>query len=170
MRPTSFKKKAQLIVFSAGRDGTTIVPGAKIQAITLLVLSALLMFSSHSIAAEVYRWKDEKGVVHFGDRQNAPTDSEKMITREPSGTAQAGGSPDNISTCAVYARAMVGNRNKSEWLANANKIKSTCPGTGFTCTTVNNHPEKNKCEPFIWNGSGTFFKERTINNPTEQHA
>jgi tetratricopeptide (TPR) repeat protein len=65
----------------------------------------------------------------------------------------------SIEGCAKYARAMVDNSNKTEWKAYADKIKSICPGKGFECKTYYNHPEKNKCEPFILEDERTFFKD-----------
>jgi hypothetical protein len=81
--------------------------------------------------------------------------------------APAGISSDKIARCAVYARALVGiQNNKSAWDASADKIKSICPGTGFKCSTFNHHPEKNKCEPFILDGKGTFFEDAKYGFPT----
>jgi hypothetical protein len=139
---------------------------------SLLILCAACILSIDAGAAEVYRWKDKNGVVHFGDQKNAPADSQKMDIREAAGNGEPAAkerqakaaatptadAPDNTARCAVYARAMVDSR-RTEWVANADKIKSTCPGMGFECTTFNYHPEKNKCEPFPWDGSGTFFKD-----------
>ena len=154
---------------------------------TVFSLLALLAFSFHSTAAEIYRWKDKNGVVHYGDRSEAPNDGEKVVTKdsrginepavkasqgEPAhsggGVSLAGVSPDKIAMCAVHARAMV-DASKSEWVANANKIKSACPGIGFECATFNHHPEKNKCEPFELNGGRIFFKDVKRDFPIHGH-
>jgi hypothetical protein len=121
------------------------------------------------MADEVYRWKDANGVVHYGDSKDAPAGSEKIIVKVSPGTpgqAMSGTAPavpgsarDQTSVCAVYARAMVDNPSREDWVANANKIKATCPGVGFECITVYQHPEKNQCVSFVLNGSSTFFRD-----------
>lgn len=90
---------------------------------------------------------------------------QKSVVKEGQGDtgktvpSPASTSSNNIAQCAVYARAMADSSSKDEWLANANKIKAECPGKGFECTTYKNSPEKNKCEPFEWDGGPTFFKD-----------
>jgi tetratricopeptide (TPR) repeat protein len=82
-----------------------------------------------------------------------PTHASKILP------AQSKDISTSIEECAKYARAMVDNSNKSEWKVYADKIKSICPGKGFECKTFYNHPEKNKCEPFILESQRTFFKD-----------
>jgi hypothetical protein len=145
----------------------------RFQLFTLFLVFSLI-FSSTTIAAEVFRWKDSNGVVHYGEKRNAPAESKKVIINEPSvvnvpsikeETAAATDANsnqsvgDNAAKCASYARAMVDKQGKSEWVANSKMIQATCPGMGFECTTYNHHPEKNSCVPFAWDGNGTFFKD-----------
>jgi hypothetical protein len=52
----------------------------------IAILLATLVGSANIIAAEeqVYRWVDENGVVHFGDRPNAEADAEVVkISKSP---------------------------------------------------------------------------------------
>jgi hypothetical protein len=56
----------------------------------MAILFAILAGSATVIAAEenIYRWVDENGVVHFGDRSNAKTDAEVVkINKSPAYTA-----------------------------------------------------------------------------------
>jgi hypothetical protein len=139
------------------------------------VLSALIVFSSTATAAEVFRWRDGNGVIHYGDQGSAAADSKKVVIKDSpvvskpvvtertantgADFTQSGGADDNMAKCASYARVMADNQGNSKWLANSKLIQSTCPGTGFECTTYNHHPEKNTCVPFSWNGAGSFFKD-----------
>ncbi len=90
--------------------------------------------------------------------QNFIADLKRKIHGIPSQDSDT----SKIETCAGYARELVGKQKGQEWNAVAGKIKSTCPGTGFECTSYSDHPEKSKCEPFFYDGSDTFFKERRI--------
>lgn len=60
-----------------------------IQRLMLLALIALALPSLAS-AESVYRWKDENGVVHFGDREPMGQSSERVSvkTGRPSGDAE----------------------------------------------------------------------------------
>jgi hypothetical protein len=45
---------------------------------TLLVVSGILMLAASANAAEIYRWTDADGNVHFGDRPASGVDVERM--------------------------------------------------------------------------------------------
>lgn len=122
-------------------------------------LIALLIGATHAGAEDLYRWKDKNGTIHYGERSQAPAESKKI---------EAANADDNLAQCAAYARAMVDNTDKRDWVANADKIKAACPGKGFECTTVYRHPEQNKCEPFPLTDSRTFFKDKKIGFPAKR--
>jgi len=48
------------------------------------MLVAALLFAGTASAAEVYRWKDENGVTHYGDRNAATDQAEPIEVRDRS--------------------------------------------------------------------------------------
>src|SRR5262249_21867906 len=40
---------------------------------TLVIMTLLVLFSSLGFSQEIYKWEDEKGVIHYGDNPTAPT-------------------------------------------------------------------------------------------------
>lgn len=81
------------------------------------------------------------------------------------GFAQASnlGSPLDPSSvrftrCAWYARLLV---EKNDWKTYADKIKAECPGVGFKCYTYKKNPGQNNCQPYYWDGKGSFLESTT---------
>lgn len=60
----------------------------RIAAITLAVLIVTLPFlaTDAMTSEEIFRWVDDKGVVHFGDRPPANTEAEKIIIQQNTST------------------------------------------------------------------------------------
>lgn len=59
-----------------------------------LVLGAMIVgLALAPAAADVYRWVDEQGQVHFGDRPPADKDSERVKTRPPASAPTPAAAP-----------------------------------------------------------------------------
>ena len=76
-----------------------------------LVFSLLLTSASFSVGEKIYKWVDEKGVVHFSDRVPEPTDRIKGDIEErdllgPSQGAEEGASTSKLSARTPIARAV----------------------------------------------------------------
>jgi hypothetical protein len=53
-------------------------------------ISALVLFATDAAAQnEIYRWVDENGVVHFGDRPAAHSDAEQVSIQQSKGISDA---------------------------------------------------------------------------------
>jgi hypothetical protein len=117
-------------------------------------------------AAEVYKWTDANGQVHFGDRESAPSDSQKLDIksqpgpeqRTPQSQPQSGKppQPQGTSTPADPSQVppgchdLVGQIAKvkpgSNWQSLYQKFNADCPGIAYVCNNYRTHPENNKCE------------------------
>jgi S1-C subfamily serine protease len=92
-----------------------------------LFLLVVLVFASPSAGGKIYKWVDEKGVVHFSDRGPESTDMikgaiEERDLVEPSSATGEGASPSKLSAPTPIARAI----NGTFTIKSAKKI-----GTGF---------------------------------------
>lgn len=69
--------------------------------IFMTVLLTTLVFSATDAAAEdeIYRWVDENGVVHFGDRRGGQADAEKIeVPDTRSSSSQSSAAPASTDT------------------------------------------------------------------------
>lgn len=62
-----------------------------------IFLATLLLFASCYVSADVYKWTDNSGVVHFGDQPPATTD------KNASPVSTVGRASVNCSVIIVYA-------------------------------------------------------------------
>ncbi|PAV25174.1 DUF4124 domain-containing protein [Tamilnaduibacter salinus] len=69
--------------------------------ILLTMTAVFLMFSGHAAAESVYKWTDEDGVTHFGDRQPSGQQSESVDVK--TGTSQ---SPGNRTSATEQVEAL----------------------------------------------------------------
>jgi hypothetical protein len=143
---------------------------------SLILCLAACLVSSASIhvadAGEVYKWTDENGKVHFGDRQSAPSNGPKIEmksqpapgtppTQPPSGTPPqptpaSTQSPQSKSTPADPSQIRPGCQDLidqiakvqpgTNWQSLYQKFNATCPGIAYECNNYRTHPENNKCE------------------------
>lgn len=97
-----------------------------------LIPLTLLILSCHAAqSAEIYRWVDEKGKVHFGDKPNAPAgDLQRMQTQ--------GGSPSAAQQREAELRA---DRERREVARNERKPNQAGASAGGTARSA-----KEKCE------------------------
>jgi S1-C subfamily serine protease len=92
-----------------------------------LFLSVLLNFAPLSVGGKIYKWVDEKGVVHFSDRAPDSTDTlkgaiEERDLQEPSPDPGEAESPSKLSSRSPIAHAV----NCTFTIKGAKKV-----GTGF---------------------------------------
>lgn len=131
----------------------------------------LLSVSTMANAGEIYKWKDEKGNVHFGDQRLAPTSSEKLdIPAPPPPVAPPAAQPFPAAAKTPLAEAEAADKKKqvvkdSAVPANCkalldavtntpsgvdrrpatNAFIDACPGVAQVCREYRNNPEKNYC-------------------------
>jgi hypothetical protein len=141
-----------------------------------------LLLSTTAFADTVYKWVDEKGQVHFGDKSDAPKNSTKMAIKVPENTptpapdpaakaalAQASAPPApgkiddaTMQKCLEMGGKMARNPNLTppEIRAESKKLLDLCPGTAYECVFYVEHPQDNKCKavPLKPNGNITTGK------------
>jgi hypothetical protein len=143
----------------------------------VLCLAACLVYSALIdvvYAAEVYKWTDENGKVHFGDRLSAPSNGQKIDVKPqpmleqstpptqpqsgtlPQATPAPIQSPQSKSTPADPSQIRPGCKELIDQIANVKpgtnwqplyqQFNATCPGIAYECNNYQTHPENNKCE------------------------
>ncbi len=72
----------------------------RIATILMAVFVFMLVLSATDAIAtgEIYRWVDENGVVHFGDRPDGQTGAEKIDVQENRSSGQASSAPVSTDT------------------------------------------------------------------------
>lgn len=131
----------------------------------LLRLAIMLLFSMSSIAnaGEIYKWKDEKGNVHFGDKHLAPPSSEKLDMPasppppEPSAPvprpSQTSGKKKVIainnsevpSNCKALIDAVTNSPPGVDRRPATKAFTDGCPGIAQECRDYNKRPQDNYC-------------------------
>jgi hypothetical protein len=113
-------------------------------------------------AAEIYKWTDANGQVHFGDRQSAPETGQKIdvpVQQPQPGSVAAPPSiqlPKGKSTPADPSQVRPGCQDLMDQIAKVKpgtnwqplyrKFDAECPGIAYECNNYLTHPENNKCE------------------------
>jgi hypothetical protein len=137
---------------------------------TLLLLAACMAFTAFfptANAADVYKWTDANGQVHFGDHLSAPANGQKIDIKSSPAPAQPAAStqppagrpslePQSKSTPAEASQVHPGCKELisqiakvqagANWQSLYQKFDSSCPGIAYACNNYRAHPEKNKCE------------------------
>lgn len=99
--------------------------------ICLTPLTLFLLCASVAHSAEIYRWVDEKGKVHFGDKPNVPAgDAQRVQTQ--------GGSPSEVQRREAELRA---ERERREALRDERR-----PVQAGTAIGAGTKSAKEKCE------------------------
>ncbi len=126
-------------------------------------------------AAEIYKWTDANGQVHFGDQKAAPATAAKVemktqsvkasppasrevikpapaippITPPPFPAAGAKSKPVDPAKIKPECTDLIDQIAKvkpgTNWQALAQKFEASCPGIGYECKTYRTRPENNKC-------------------------
>lgn len=136
-----------------------------------------LVISTHVFAGEIYKWTDENGKVHFGDKTNAPKQSQEVIVKPVSGTGAMPSkynfkpsqkqattkegelaSPE-IMKCQELAEQFVLKASISERKAIMQQIISICPNWRFHCRASRSQPQKNSCIATREDFGGGLIKE-----------
>ena len=136
-----------------------------------LVCSAL----AHAVnAAEVYKWTDANGQVHFGDRMSAPSNGQKIdiksqpapeqrtppaqsqsaklppITPVPIQVPKGNSTPVDpsqvASGCQDLADQIAKVKPGTNWEPLSQRFNATCPGIAYECNNYKSHPEHSKCQ------------------------
>jgi hypothetical protein len=135
----------------------------------------LLFLCSVAGAEGIYKWTDENGKVHYGEKGDATKNSTQIIVRTPHSLAdgegasgsKAGENSSNVATieattlqsCLDMARGMVNKKNITppEIRAESKRLLDMCPGTAYKCVTYTKRPENNSCTavPMVPGGSIT---------------
>jgi S1-C subfamily serine protease len=96
-------------------------------AVLLLLLSVLLIPCPFSVGGKIYKWVDEKGVVHFSDRAPESTDQIKGGIQERDLMEPSPGSGEAVSSSKLSARTPIAHAvNCTFTIKGASKV-----GTGF---------------------------------------
>jgi Domain of unknown function (DUF4124) len=153
-----------------------------------LIFACLLSCMALSVhAADVYKWTDANGKVHYGDRQHAtPSAAEmkievppppppplaaskperKRVRRAPAETPSAPNAlPPSPTTLACESIAL-------DWAQQRNlspqqnrdyiqKLQRQCPGMAFDCTSYTDDPASNRCRAMAETPGGNLMENRT---------
>lgn len=146
-----------------------------------LILGIALFVCGSAIAEGIYKWTDENGKVHYGDRNDTKKNSTQIIVRTParvpdkegvSGTDVNGNGSNstttdegNLQRCLVMARTMVNKKDStpSEVRADSKQLLDMCPATAYNCVTYTKSPEKNNCTAVTMQPNGSITRNTTYN-------
>ncbi len=132
-------------------------------------------------AAGVFKWTDENGKVHYGDKSEdtkkgtrlKTTAPEVPVTKEaPIGSTsrdqiQENGTVvkqvDNLQKCLQMARiqANKNSMNQAEIRADSKMLLDLCPATSYSCVTYLERPEANKCAAEQLQPGGSIIRNTT---------
>ena len=133
---------------------------------------ACSMIFHGTCTAEVYKWTDKNGQVHFGDQAAAPNNSTKMDIKVapapvpatkaeqtlPSGTSspsspqltEAGSRRIDSSKVKPGCYELISQISKTKrgtnWEALYDKFNSSCSGIAYECNYYKSRPEKDRCD------------------------
>ena len=131
-----------------------------------LICFALLLYGT-AFADDIYKWTDENGKVHYGDRINDPKNGTKIVIKVPeistnktstSATENrnlplSAGSPAKVEPkteekCLEMARIMMKKTDPTPdgIRADSKQLLDMCPGLAYQCFTYIERPEKNSCK------------------------
>jgi hypothetical protein len=128
--------------------------------------AALLLHATH--AADVYKWKDENGKVHFGDKISAapggtkvdvktspppsvpaspvPMDITVPVNTKPKPKSATAVNPSQVPNgCQGLAEQIAKVKPGTNWESLYKQFNATCPGIGYECVTYRSRPENNQC-------------------------
>ena len=150
------------------------------EAILKMVGLWLIVFAQVVGAGEIYKWTDENGKVHFGDKSNAPKQSQEVIVNPVSGTGAmpssynftpspvneeknktkevAWDSPE-AARCEKLAKQFITKESEKDRGAIGRQIKAICPNLRFQCYTSRSEPQTNRCVATKEDFLGGFIKE-----------
>ena len=120
----------------------------------LLACAFLCLWAGATCGQTVYKWTDETGKVHYGDKDNSPQNSKQVTIRPPAQSASpppagASGAPvaGNLQTCLAMARTMVEVKNPTpaQIRADSKQLLGICPDTAYECVSYIERPEANNC-------------------------
>jgi len=143
-------------------------------------VSVILLLSANVFAGEIYKWTDENGKVHFGDKTNAPKQSQEVIVKPVSGTGampkkynftpapvneaknktkEVEWNSPEAARCEKLAKQFIAKESEKERGAIGRQIKAICPNLGFHCYTSRSEPQTNRCVATKEDFEGGFIKE-----------
>jgi len=129
---------------------------------TLAVGMACCLALPGADASEVYKWTDENGQVHYGDRISSPTDAKQIkldvqsvstpASKQPSprrSIIESKSRPADPSLVKPGCMDLINRIAKVKpgvnWEALAQEYNATCPGIAYECKRYRTHPENNQC-------------------------
>lgn len=89
--------------------------------VALVILTGAVVFAPGMVAAEVYKWVDEKGQVHYSDRASAPAADKVTLPASPPAPKQATPSPADTSRFPVTPEEQEAFRLKMEYQQRRNE-------------------------------------------------
>lgn len=143
-----------------------------------LLCAALLAPCALASAQAVYKWTDESGHVHYGDRNDAPkanTGTTLNIGGRPSSVAPASApaskttaslpESSNMPRCLQLARVMADSRDPKPAVirSQSQELLSLCPDTAYECSSYPKQPERNTCQPVRMQAGGGIVTNRVYN-------
>jgi hypothetical protein len=132
-------------------------------------------------AAGIYKWTDEEGKVHYGDKNDNPKNGTQLKFKAPETPAQKEGTtgsaasemiPENspatkqtanLQQCLQMARTRADkkSRDPSEIRADSKKLLDLCPDTSYSCVTYIERPEANNCTAEPMQPGGSIIRNNT---------
>lgn len=149
----------------------------------LLPPAALLVACTFAFAQPVYKWTDENGHVHYGDRNDAPqaktgtTLNLRARGAQPAASAGQGAASatdtvraslpesSNLQRCLGMARAMAdsGDTTPAVVRQKSRELLELCPDTAYDCTTYPRQPDRNTCQSSRLQAGGHILTNRVMN-------
>lgn len=140
-----------------------------------LTICLVCLALAHAVnAAEVYKWTDANGQVHFSDRMSAPSSGQKIdiksqpapeqrtplpqyqsatpstMTPVPIQVPKGNSAPVNPSQvpagCQDLADQIAKVKPGTNWESLAQRFNASCPGIAYECNNYKAHPENSKCQ------------------------
>jgi hypothetical protein len=144
------------------------------------VLGFLLCLCGTATAG-VFKWTDENGKVHYGDKNDNTKNGTELRVKAPeapvqkesaSGATSSEKLPEqgqattqaaNLQQCLQMARAQADKNSMSpaEIRADSKKLLDLCPATSYSCVTYLERPEANKCSAEPMQPGGSILRNKT---------
>lgn len=132
-------------------------------------------------ADTVYKWVDENGRVHYGEKSQAPKNSSKIAIKVPENTpepvakaasmptassASASGKIDDatLQKCLELGSKMARNQKLTppEIRAESKKLLDLCPATAYECVSYVERPQDNSCKAVPMKPGGNITTHRVL--------
>jgi hypothetical protein len=132
-------------------------------------------------SAGIFKWTDENGKVHYGDKNDNANNGTQLKIKVPetpvqkesaTGTTTSEKLPEdgqatkqvaNLQKCLQMARAQADKHsmNPAEIRADSKKLLELCPDTSYSCVTYIERPQANNCTAEPMEAGGSIIRNNT---------